>query len=362
MTSTPPGPAGLRKRVILALVIVGLIVAPALIMILVTWVGTGELQAAATWASIPAIAGFAAVAAGGRRFALIVAFVMGFLGSLTIVAGLSPVSGAALMALLCMMVGRLSRFGLHKSALLVPVMLSWSLIDPPTWTGQSTVDRLDTGYLLWMTLIFFIGALFPVLVGPFILRKRHFPPPQPHSVREAVPYTVMITVLVATASYYVLDSPTRYGGAFLIAGILVLAPIGPAQTLRQTIWRVLGTLLGTVFVIAIVSEIQSLTLVYVVGLVMITIALAARFGPHAWVYYVFMMPATACLNATSLTEVGQLGKQRAIDNVIAGVLVLIATAVTIGYSRWADQHGHATNDDPEIGGKAGVPSLTAVAS
>lgn len=336
-----------KKRLILALVIVVITVVPALIMLAVTYAATGRLQAAATWASIPAIAGLAAAATAGRRFAVIVAIVLGLLAPLSIVAGASPVSGAALMAVLAIEVGRLARFGLHKSAMLVPVMIAWSLINPPPWAGQVTVDRLDQTYLLWMAAIFFVGGLFPALVVPLLMRKRPAPQLKPYSRQDAAPYTAIITVLATVSTFAVLSNPKWYGGAFLIAAIFILAPIGDAQTLRPTILRILGTLIGSVFLLVLLPRIDSLTVIYLFGLLFIVIALVARFGKHGWIYYVFMMPATAALNATTLAQVGQLGEQRAIDNLVGGVLVLIASVVAIGYANWAQRHGHAHDDDPE---------------
>lgn len=356
---TPPPKMPIKKRVIITLGIVLLTVIPAFVMLGVTYLATGTAEAAALWASMPAIAGIAAAAGGGRRFAVIVAIVMGLLAPLTIVAGASPVAGAALMALMAIMVGRMSRFGLQKSALLAPVMLAWTLISPPTWDGQALVDRTDNAYLLWMAAIFFVGALIPALIVPRLLRKRPLPGPVPHSRSEAMPYTVIITVLATVSTYYVLDNPRMYGGAFLIAAIFVLAPIGDAQTLRPTLLRIGGTVLGSVFVLALVSQIDSLALIYLCGIVFITIAVLARFGSHGWLYYVFMMPATASLNATTLSQVGQLGEQRVVDNVVGGVLVLIAVAAAAGYSHWASRHGRTDDRDEEATAAAqSLPSLT----
>ncbi|HAN71464.1 MAG TPA: hypothetical protein DCQ36_07730, partial [Actinobacteria bacterium] len=120
-----------KRRLVLVLAIVLLTLLPAIVMVVVTWVSTGEVQGAATWASMPAIVAIAAAVAAGRRYAVIASIVMAFVAPVAIVAGQSPVSGAALMALLCLAVGRMARIGLQKSALLVPVMLSWALIDPP---------------------------------------------------------------------------------------------------------------------------------------------------------------------------------------------------------------------------------------
>lgn len=337
----------LKRRVTLSLGVTVLTIVPALVMVVVAYAATGELQAAATWASIPAIAGAAAAFSGGRRFAVIAAIVMGLLAPVSIVAGSSPVSGAALMALMCMVVGRLSRFGLHKSGLLVPVMMAWPLINPPTWAPATTVNRDDTTYLLWMALIFLVGGIIPALVVPWITRKRARPTPQPHTSSEVIPYTLTITVLVAVGTYYALDNPAMYGGAFYVAAILVLAPIGRSETLRPTLLRLVGTLVGSILVVAMVAQVSSLAVVYLIGLVMIVIALVARLGPRGWLYYVFMVPATASLNATSLAQVGQLGKQRVVDNLVGGVLVLLASAIAIAYSNWSMRHGHASDEDPE---------------
>ena len=344
-----------RRRLIIVAFALILVLLPAIVMVLITWVGTGKVQGAATWASIPAIVGIAAAMSGIRRYAIIVSIVMAFLAPLAIVAGLSPVSGAALMAILCLTVGRLSRVGLQKSGLLVPVMLAWALIDPPAWNGAATVDRLDTSYLLWMTLIFFVGGLLPALLVPLMMRKRKAPTLLPHSQSEAVTYAVMITTLVTVATFYVLDNPKMIGGAFLIAVILVMAPIGTSQTLKPTIFRVLGTLLGSVFIIVLVTKVDSLGLVYLIGLVFLVVSVFARLSGLAWVYYVLMVPATACLNATTVTQVGELGKQRVVDNVVGGVAVLIATAIAIGYSQWSSRRGDADDADQEI--DAAAPAL-----
>lgn len=344
--SATKGSFGRNLKLTMAVVV--LVLLPAILMVLVTWAATGTPQGAGTWASLPAIVTIAAAFAGGRGFAVRVAIVLAFLTPLTIVAGSSPVSGAALMAIMCLMVGRLARFGLHKSGLLAPVMMSWALINPPAWSPATTVDRTDTSYLLWMTLIFFVGALVPALIVPWLTRKKKAPELQTHSAHEAVVYTVLITVLVTVATYVVLDNPKDFGGAFLIASIMVMAPIGTAETLKPTVVRVVSTVAGSVLVILMLSKVDSLVVIYAFGLLFLIIAMMSRLSGLAWLYFVFMVPATAALNATTLTQVGELSKQRVTDNIIGGVLVLIAAALAIGYSNWAARHGHADDADHEV--------------
>ena len=341
-----PFPRVLVRRVAIALALAVLIVVPALIMVLATRLGTGHVEGAATWASMPAIIGIAVVAVGGASLGARVAVVVALLAPLSIVAGQSPVAGAALMALMCLSVGYTARFGLNRATMLVPVFIAWTIIDPPVWGTQATLDRTDTSYLVWMAAIFLVGAIFPVIVGPFLLRKVHLPPPKPHPRSEAVPYTVIITVLTTVSTYYVLDHTALYGGGFLVAAILVLTPLGATEPLRPTLYRVAGTLLGAIVVIPIILNVSSLTLIYLIGVGCGIAAVAAKFSPRAWIYYALIVPTSACLNAVAVPQVRQLGEQRVIDNVVGAVLVLLAVACSIGFSRLRSNH-HGAGADPE---------------
>ena len=360
--ATLSGKAKFLRNLKITLIVTALVLLSAVVMVIVTWIATGKPQGAATWASMPAIVTIVAAFAGGRGFAVRVAIIMGMLTPITIVAGMSPVSGAALMAVMIMMVGYLSRFGLHKSGLLVPVMLSWALINPPTWNGATEVNRLDESYLLWMTLIFFIGGLIPALIVPWLMRKKDLPQLQTHSGREVLTYSVMMVVLVTVATYFVLSHPENIGGAFLIAAIMVMAPIGTASTLKPTVIRVVSTVVGSVLVILLLPRVDSLTVIYLFGLLFLIVAMMSRLSGSAWLYFVFMVPATAALNATTVAEVSELSKQRVYDNIAGGVIVLIAAALAIGYSNWADRHKTSSDADPEVealtqsSGQAPVPS------
>jgi len=344
----------LFRRILIAIVLVLVLLIPAAIMLVLTAALTGRAEPAATFAAIPALAGIAAVVVGGRDLGLRTAIVLACLGPLTIVAGATPVSGAALMALMCLMVGLMSRWGLQRAGLMVPVMVAWTLITPPPWGGASVVDRTDTVYLLWMAVIFFVGGIFPVIVGPFLLRKAQLPAPKPHPRKEAIAYTVIIVLLTTVSTYYVLDHPKMYAGAFLVATILVLTPVGESSVLKPTMIRVAATAVGSILVLLIVAQVQSLTVVYLVGLVFGVAAVAAKFSPRAWIYYVLMVPTTACLNAFALPQVAQLGEQRVVDNLVGGALVLAASAASIGYSRWDAARGRR---DTQQQVPAGTPAL-----
>ena len=342
--STPEPPPStakvLLRRTGMALGLLLILLIPAVIMSVLVAVITGHSEPAASWAAMPAIAGLAALMGGGVDLGIICAIVLALLAPLSIVAGITPITGAALMALMCLTVGRLSRFGLNRATMLVPIFVAWTIINPPFWGVHETVDRTDTTYLSWMAAIFFVGAIFPVIVLPIIMRSRKRPRPQPqlHSRREAIPYTAFITILASVGTYYFLAHPHQFGGAFLIATILVLAPIGDNVSLAPTIKRIVGTIIGSVFVIAIVTQVHSLGLIYGLGLIFGVAAVVSKFSSRDVVYYILMVPTAACLNAYTIPEVGQLGEQRVVDNIVGGLLVLLAVIATLGFSRLGSHH------------------------
>ena len=124
------------------------------------------------------------------------------------------------------------------------------------------------------------GRDLPQIVLPFFLKKVKLAAPQPHPRREALPYTITITVLATAATYWILLDPSKwYAGAWLISTILVLSQIGNVGTVRLTVARVVGTTVGSLLVIALVAQVHSIALIYVIGLVLGVIAIAAKFSP-----------------------------------------------------------------------------------
>lgn len=338
--------AKLAKRVAISTVLVILAVIPSVVLYAIT------KESAVTWASGAFIAGVAALLMGGVRVGVLVALVMAFIAPVAIVAGTVPITGAALMALMCLVVGSLSRVGLHRAAVLVPVFMAWMIIDPPFWGPQNVVDRTDPTFLTWMAVVFFIGSILPVIVLPYALRKVHLPVPKPNPRRETFPYTLTITLLASVATYLVLEHPNQSAGAWLVATILILVQVGDVGTVGRTFQRVVGTLLGMFIVWGIVTQVQSLVVVYVIGAVFGIAALTAKFSPHYWIYMALITPTVICLSASASSEVANLGVQRAGDTLVGAALVLIAAALTIGYSRLEQSRGHAaTSDEPVILGE-----------
>lgn len=379
-------PQLLVRRTVIALVAMALLLVPSIALFAVTG------QPSATYAAMGGIIGIVAVLAGGVRFGVLTAVVLGLLAPLSIVAGLSPLTGAALMALMTFAVGVLSRRGLHRAVILVPIFLAWPMLSPIPWLPTGALDeinrlmtkaglslaqavnavnalsanggsrpssttptfvtdaliqqRFDTKYLAWIAVFFVVGALVPLLVMPFATRKMHRPEPAPHSRSEAVPYTITITVLTAVATYYFLDHPKMTAGSFLIATILVLTQVGSDIQWKLTVERVLGTFGGVAVLSAIMAVVGTasysqvkgvpvpLTL-YAIGLVFGVATIVAKFSPRQWIYYVLVTPTAALLNAYSTSQAGNFGKQRLVDNLVGAALVIAAALITLGAAHLA---------------------------
>lgn len=363
-------------------------VALILLMLIPSFIAMGiSGQPCATYMAMGTLIGLVAVFAGGLRIGVLVSFVTALLAPIVIVAGLTPITGAAVMALMTLMIGRLSRFGLHRSAVLVPVMLAWPMFSPVPWlphdrieqlndllvrkgsslasaldaihpsqsgssgSGSSGVTthlmtelRMDSTYLTWIAVYFLLGALIPVAIA--VVARKRLPAPKlvTHAMGESMAYTVTITVLTSVAAYYFLSNPSMPGGAFLIAAILILTQVGTEIAWKLTLQRVLGTLGGVVIFLLLSQWAGQTTYVeflglpfplqmYVIGSIFGVIAVMAKFSPRAWIYFALIVPTTALLNAFTVGQARDLGKARLVDNVIGALLVLLAALITLGYGR-----------------------------
>ena len=394
----PARGAVIVRRVAITLALLVLMLVPMVVLLVIT------RQPAATYAAMASMIGIFAVLAGSTRMGVITVGVTALLAPVAIVAGLTPFTGAVVMALMALVVGRLTIFGLHRAVILVPIFLAWLILSPVPWLpldkldringllaerGTSLADvldrihphaqsqvadgplarimghalmeqRLDQTYLIWIAVIFLLGGLFPVLVLPFALRR--FPLPKTalvtHSRREAVPYTITIAVLTGVATYWCLDHPKMVAGSFLVATILVLTQVGGEIKWRLSVERVVGTLVGAVAFALVAGAVGGTTYtevlgmpfplqLYAVGLVFGALAILAKFSPRLWIYYALIVPAAAALNAFSVTQAANLGEQRLADNVVGAVLVTAAALITLGASRLQSRHG-ADDDAPPL--------------
>ena len=244
------------RRTAVAIALVLLLLVPSIALMAATG------QPAASYSALGTLVGAVAVLAGGVRIGVLTSIVLSLLAPWPSCRA-SPITGAALMALMTLVVGRMSLFGLHRAVMLVPIMLAWPMLAPVPWVPREALDKInelmskrgmtlaqtidasqhsgtsgsssaagplknavsqalmeqryDTTYLTWVVVFFFIGAIIPVILLPFVARKANMrrPDPTTHTRAEAMAYTVTISGLTAVATYYFLNHPKMTAGSFL---------------------------------------------------------------------------------------------------------------------------------------------------
>ncbi len=386
----PPFTKVFLKRTVIGIALIAILLIPFFVLMAIT------KQPAASYSAMGAIIGAVAVMVGGFRIGVLTTIVVALLAPIAIVAGLTPLTGAALMAVMTLMVGRMSRYGLQRAAMLVPIFLAWPILSPIPWVPSSLLHKLDgllakgislseliaikqhsphhpvpapiagvsqssialhlnQTYLAWVAVFFFIGSIIAVLAVHLALRKTAVRQPMPHSRGEAMPYTITITLLATVATYYFLKHPKDAGGAFLIAAILVLAQVGTEIQWKLTVERVIGTIGGIGLLAVIMALLGGSSYVdlfgipfpanlYLVGIVFGTAAVIAKFSPRYWIYFLLITPATALLNAYTTSQVAQFGRARLVDNLVGAGLVVMAALVTLAAAHLSKSNESAASE------------------
>ena len=217
------------------------------------------------------------------------------------------------------------------------------VIAPPEWHGHM-VDRNDTAYLVWMMVIFGGGALWAILVFPPLLRKRTFVPPEPNSRFDTIAYTVIITVLCSASTFGVLEWYPGAHGSWLVITLLVITEVGHEETVKRTLARVSGNVVGVAIAAGVASLTDTEAVRLSIGVVLIVVALVIRQGPHYGVYMAFMTPAVIMFDTASLADVAKTDAQRLAFTLIAAALVLLASAITVA---WAHYQQSQTSEQPD---------------
>jgi len=301
---------------------------------------------AASWTTMGALAALIGLLLGGLRVGLLGAVLLAALTPLSIVLGGIPLAGAALMALMCLGVGVSARVGLHRGTLMIPVLMASLLVAPPTWSGDP-VSRTTASYLLWMTLFMGGGALWANLVFPRLLRNRAPSRAEPAARSETVTYALIITVLCTLTTLGVLLWRPGSQGAWLVVTLLVVTEVGHHDTVSRAGRRVAGTVAGAAVATVVASLTTSEAVLLTIGLILAVIAGVIRQGPHYGLYLAFMTPSIVVFSSASIADVPSTDRHRVVFTLVGAALVLIASALAVGWAHYQETHPVAHAVTPE---------------
>ncbi len=260
-----------------------------------------------------------------QRLALTAALLITLLGPVAVVAGLVPTAGAALMALACIGVGITAGWGVHKGMSMILLGLSYLLVDPPT-VGATTAERLDSDYIAAVMLALAIGAFWPAIVVPLLLRNATRPKPPRNTRADTIEYTAVITVTCAIATWGVLTWAPQSNSSWLLMTLIVVVQVGPQATMSRTLQRVGGTVLGGAVAAGLVSLVPTGPALAIIGLAALTLAVFTATGPRYWLYSFVLTPAIVLLSGAD--DPAAVDSARVGYTVLGGAMALVAILVS----------------------------------
>ena len=141
--------------------------------------------------------------------------------------------------------------------LIIPLYLAFMIIAPPLWSGLTAVDRTSTSYLLWNMLFLGGGGLwgalgFPAVaaeVGDLAAPPRTVGPSGHRGVHDHDHRAVRGVTLAALIWWPGSD------GAWLVLTVLVVSQFGVTTTVKRSLARMAGAIVG-VAIAAIVASVS----------------------------------------------------------------------------------------------------------
>ena len=304
----------------LAAVVLLVTVVPVLTIVILLF-GSG----AATTAIFGVLVGMLNIVLGGRNTAFAASFALIIMAPISVMAGLNPVTGAAVMAISCLAIGASAGWGLQRGLSMLPLAIAFLIISPPAVSNTPT-DRISTPYLLTVVAIMAISSLIPVIVLTFLLRHKELPKPQRNNRADSIEYAIIISVTTSVAMFGVLAiHPSPYS-FWLLLTLIAVVQVGPQASLRKTIQRASGTVIGGAVAAVIVILIPNSTVLFAIGMLMLLVAFNFIGSTRYWLYIACMTPTivlTSGAPAAASTDVARVSY-----TLIGAALAVVAFAIS----------------------------------
>lgn len=268
---------------------------------------------------------------GGTRLALAAAVGVILFTPVSLACGTTPLAGAAIMAVVCLAVGTSAGWGLQRGLTMVPLAIAYLLISPPSIDGHAP-EPSSTAYLLSVTAVMGISTLLPLAALSFLMRDRVAPRPTGNSRADSIEYAVIISALTAIATGAVLALRPGPNSFWLVLTLLAIVQVGPQATLRKTVSRSGGTLLGAAVAVVLVILIPNSTAILVFGLIALLLTLTFAGGSSYWLYTACLTPTIIMLSGASAAE--SVAEARVIYTLIGAGLALVAFSIALVVRRF----------------------------
>lgn len=245
---------------------------------------------------------------------------------------------AVLMALVGLATALAGRVGLRGLAMNLGIFTAASLFPPPGLGGAA--GSLSAALALGGSIA--VGGLLGVLAFHFLGRGKTLPRPAATPWPEVIVNAAALVITMFFGTMWVLTWDRSPVAAWLMVTMLVLVHPSSAVTLRRSVERVLGTLLGALLAAGIIAILGAEWQRVVIAFVLLVLAWSFRLsnpvveaGHYYWIYALLWTPAMVILavpqgGSASLSA----DTQRVLLTVIAAVAVaLVSTAVRMVVTR-----------------------------
>jgi Fusaric acid resistance protein-like len=291
--------------------------APAILMGLLGWTDGVNV------AILSGLAVFIACMGGtGWRTGLVISLPFALLAGLADWASFSPWLAALVLASAAFLRGYAAKAGMHDALIMTVIALGFIVASP---VSQDTPIAPP----LYVALVALVASLWATFVI-FLLRNRlHVHQHTGLDSGRVLAYSLVLALLVGTATWFVVDLDLGHTGGWIILTIVVVFQPSLGDGFQKAVHRAAGTVFGFVIAVLVGAVVTSAGLLYLFGTVFLMVAFILMMqGRPYWLYATVLTPAIVLLESAGST-VDEVAEQRLGATLIGvAVTVLVMLALT----------------------------------
>lgn len=255
-----------------------------------------------------------------------------------------PTVGALYMAAIAVATGLAALRGWNMMLSFAGPLASFALIGDLHVTLPSGTVAADSSLSSGLCVVGFVlvGGLWTAFWGQFVLRAVHMKPPRTYQLHTAGYYAAALGVLVGIATYIGMTRLDADSWWMILTFFVVVQPYYSDAT-RRVLARVVGTLLGALVAIVIVTLFQDLPAVITALAIALMLGAAwANMKLPYWAFVVFLTPAVVLQTAGGSEAIVDSIVERAGYTTIGAVAAVIV--LTIGHAFITKKDRHQDRD------------------
>ncbi len=300
--------------------------APSAIVSAILWPGAASILAFGVFA------GVTGAISSGLRSGVYFAAIFAVASTIAVAVDSVPALAALLVAAMSALIGVFSTKGLAAPMVICAIFIPYVISAPP---GRVAEQGLLSGTAIYLgaTLLFlFLGGVWGAAVITRLIKKSATQSPADSaSPGHALIFGSILAISTGVLTYVAMTWFSQALWMWLLLTIYVLTnPVGDLDA-AKTRDRLTGTIVGVVAAALIVSVISNAVALYVLGILLMTIALTIMAEKRSyWIFASFLTPAVIIFDSVGKDQL-EVAEERLVFTLVGMVVaVLIAFAVTLG--------------------------------